>query len=64
MMKNLLEKNYKKCMKILKMIIKKTIQYVEKYNNLLIEFNDMKIFHKQLKKSIEEFKKKSTKIFR
>ena len=43
---------------------KNTIEYVEKYNNLLIEFNDMKIFNEQLKKNIEEFKKKSTKIFR
>ena len=40
---------------------KNMIEYVEKYNNLLIEFNDMKIFNEQLKKNIEEFKKKINK---
>ena len=33
------------------------IEYVEKYNNLLIEFNDTKIFNKQLKENIEQLKK-------
>ena len=32
-------------------------EYIEKYNNLLIEFNDTKIFNKQLKEIIEELKK-------
>ena len=33
-------------------------EYVEKYDNLLIEFNDTKIFNKQLKENVEELKKK------
>ena len=32
-------------------------EYVEKYDNLLIEFNDTKIFNKQLEVNIEELKK-------
>ena len=32
-------------------------EYVQKYDNLLIEFNDTKNFNKQLKKNIEELKK-------
>ena len=38
-------------------------EYVEKYDNLLIEFNYTKIFNKQLKENIEELKKLEQKDF-